>query len=376
VGDKFQYLKDGYYAYDQKISYRIGANMNIERLSVAIYTKSVGTDRPALEGLLVNNRTTFIADLRAEEETTPPTGVDKNDGFASIVLWSTDSINYFMSIVINHDLDQTVSSIHLHGPAASGTAGVILVNLDTSLVNAAKIINVPVNSTVVYWLSNHLGYLNVHTTRNPTGALRGQAIPTTTPRVRTPAFPNKVTFSAGGTSVTSLPDGGSILGDVGFGLRRGGARNLTGNATDDRVSLFSYNATTRVFDNLFRFELPVTRDNKFSLRSAVLYVTAAAEVADNNKWNVGLFDLSNQAVVNFIQVPGTGRRNFATFQLNIDAESFPTYLGPGGLFVNIQASALTGPGLFVDRLYMVYYVNNAYANNIIKSIFYKGSDAQ
>jgi hypothetical protein len=211
--------------------------------------------------------------------------------------------------------------------------------------------------------------------KNPSGALRGQLIPTTTPRVRTPTFPNRATVDVAGSINTFLPDGGVIIGDVGAALRAGGARNLTGNTTDDRVAEFRYNFTTKSFDNDFRFALPVTIKNRFSLRGATFILTAAAEVADNQKFSVGLLDLNDLTPVSFVTIPGTGRRTFTTYQINIDADLFPQYLGPGGVFVTVQGSGLSGAGLFVDRFYMTYYVVNAYANNVLKSIFYKGSSA-
>jgi hypothetical protein len=328
-----------------------------------------------LSGIIVNNRTTFIAYLTADQEVTTPTGTSKNDGFASAIAWTPDSVNYFVSIIVNHDLDQTVTAIHLHAPAASNTNNAPIITFPTLPQNAGKVLNFPVNTSVIYWMANHLSYINVHTSKNTGGALRGQLIPTTTPRIRVPSFPNKATVNVNGVPTTFLPDGSIIVGDVGASLKAGGAKNLTGNATDDRVAVFKFNKTTSSFDNDFRFPLPVTIKNKFSLRSATIVVTAAAEVSDNVKFNVGLLDLNEQTIVNFIAIPGTGRRTFATFQLNIDADSFPQYLGPGGLFATIQGTGLLGEGLFIDRFYVTYYVVNAYANNVLKAIFYKGSSA-
>jgi hypothetical protein len=376
VGEKFIKLSIGYQIYDARVSFDIGHNVNLEKTAVNIYTKEVGSSRPALSGLLVNNRTTYLASLRPEEEITPPTGVSKNDGFATAVVWSPDNINYFLSLVVNHDLNPEVTAIHLHAPAASNTNGVPIINLTLSLTNAGKILNVPISSTVKYWLDNHLGYINVHTAANPAGALRGQLIPTTTPRYRTPLFPNKATVNVAGTDFTSLPDGGAIIGSVGLALKQGGARNLTGNDTDVRVSQFVYNATTKSFDNDFRFALPVSIPNRFSVRSAVFYVDATTESIDHNKFSVGVVNVNTLTNDKLVTIAGNGRRAFIGFQqINLNADNFQDYLGPGGVFVNVNAASLAGPGLFVDRFYMVYYVVNAYANNLVKSIFFRGSPA-
>jgi hypothetical protein len=219
----------------------------------------------------------------------------------------------------------------------------------------------------------HLAYINVYTSKNLDGALRGQLIPTTTPRVRTPTFPNKVTTNIGGESFTFLPDGGVISGNAGLSLQTGGATELPGTTANPRLAIFTPNRTSLAFNNRFRFELPLTIKNKYSLRDAVFYITAAADTADNNKFVVGLLSLESNAVDSFITIPGTGRRDFSTYQLNINTDAFPVYLGPLGILVNVKASAIAGAGLYVDRFFMTYYVVNAYANNIMKAILYKGS---
>jgi len=325
----------------------------------------------------VNNRTSFFSWLQADQEVTTPTGTSKNDGFATGFAWAaSDNINYLVSIVVNHDLNQKVTAIHLHAPAASNTNTPPIVTFDNLLTNAGKVLNFQINSTVFNWLNSHLGYINIHTTTNTDGALRGQFIPTTTRRIKLPTFPNKATVEIAGNPTTFLPDGSAIIGDVGLKLRQGGARNLTGEISDDRVALFSYNASSSSFDNDFRFALPVTIKNRFTLRSALFYVTAAAEVADTNKFNVGLLDLNDLTTVPKQAIPGTGRRVFNSFKFGIDADEFPRFLGPGGVFVNVKGSGLTGAGLFVDQFYMSYYVVNAYANNLMKAIFFKGSSAE
>jgi hypothetical protein len=377
IGEKFSKLpeKQGYQVYDKRITYEVGQQIHSERVAVHIYTKEIGNSRPALAGVIVNNRTTFISYLRADQEIATPTGTAKNDGFASAVGW-TDNVDYWFTLVVNHDLDQKVTEIDLHAPAASNTNNDAIISF-TLLNQAAKVFNLKVNSTVYYWLSNHLGYVNIHTTKNTAGALRGQLIPLTSRRIAVPTFPNGATFTIGGVTTTELPDGSVINGAVGLNLKLGGAKNLTGNATDPRVAEFLPNFATKSFDNDFRYALPVTIKNKHALRSATVYIKAAAEVADNNKFNIGVLNLAEGGTfTSLFAIPGTGRRNFSTFLINLDGADFPTYLGPGGLFVVIQGTGLSGSPLYVDQLFVAYYVSNAYANNILKAIFYKGSSAE
>jgi len=375
VGNNFTALDNGFFVYDKSISYTIGQSINTEQISVNIYTKAAGTKIPALSGTLISNRTSFISLLQADETVVAATGTSSNVGFASAIAWSTDSINYFLSVVVNHDLvasKQKVTAIQLSGPAASNTVGQLFMNLPISDSHAGKLLNVPINSTFLYWLNNNLVYINIITSKNTGGALRGQLIPTTTPRTRTPKFPNLSTATNfDGADVTLLPDGSNIQGDVGLKLEQGGARNLTGNLTDDRVALFAHNVSS-AFNNQFQFELPVTIKNRFIIRGAVFFITAAAQVADNNKFTVGLYKNSG-SIKTLITIPGLGIRTFNTYQINIDTGAQPDYLSASGILINVQATSITGPGLYVDRFFVSYSIVNAYANNILKAIFYKGS---
>jgi hypothetical protein len=371
VGTRFSRLPSGYYAFDGKIEQYVSESINIEKIELHIFTEKIGNDRPALSGLFVCNRTTFLSHLIADEEVTAPTGVAKNDGFVSGVIWSqpNDNENYFLSLVVNHDLDETVTSIVLGAPAASNTINTPVYTFTNLLNQGAKALQVPINASVVYWLRNDLGYINILTAKNPAGALRGQVIPTTSTRGLLPTLPKSF------GDLIFLPDGGAISGNIAQ-LKTEGARNKSGDTTDDRVCVFLYNASSKSFDNDFRFNLPVTIRNKYVLRTAVFYFRVAAEVNDTNKYTIGVLDLNDVVPVDFFTVPGTGRKNFERSSITIDAENFPRYLGPGGIFVTVQGSNLNGAGLFVDRFWMEYSVVNAYASNIVKSIFYRTSSAQ
>jgi len=373
VGDTFTLLNSGYYVYDKKISFDLGEAINIQEIQLNVYTKAVGTKIPAISGLLVNNRTSFISVMTSDELVSPATGVSSNVGFAAAIAWADASNNYFLSLAVNHDLGQTVTSIQLNGPAPSNSRGSLIATIPIMTTNAGKIFNVAVNSSVMNWLNHHLGYILVSTTKNPTGALRGQLIPTTTPRVKSPTFSNGLVLNIGNTQLTQLPDGSTIEGNVGRNLIQGGARNLTSDADDDRVAIFAYNSTTDSFSNYFRFELPVTVKNKYVLRGAAFIISAAADLNDTNKFSIGLYNFANDAADTFFSVPGLGKRDFSFHRMNIDGPTFPTYLGRGGLYISVNGSSLVGRGLYVDQFYVIYYVSSAYANNIVKSIFTKGS---
>jgi hypothetical protein len=376
VGDKFTRLSSGYYAFDGRIDFALGESINIEKIEVHIYTEDVGTDRPALSGLLVCNRTSFISHLKADQEVVTPTGTAGNDGFVTAIMWyNSETQSHTLSVVVNHDLTQTVTGIQLVAPAASNTENTPVFTFTTILSKAAKALHIPINEAWVNWLSNHLGYVNILTTNNPAGAIRGQLIPTTSIRSRLVTFPNKATVNNGGFITTSLPDGGLVAGDLAQ-LRSEGARNLSDTSADDRVCTFFNNATSAAFDNDFRFSLPVTLNNKFSLRTAVLYARMAAEVNDTNKYSVGVVDLNDITPINFFTVLGEGRRNFKRYRISLDADMFPRFLGPGGVFISVSGSSLSGAGLFVDAFVMEYSVVNAYAANLMKSIFFKTSSAQ
>jgi len=108
----------------------------------------------------------------------------------------------------------------------------------------------------------------------------------------------------------------------------------------------------------------------------IVYIKAAIEPSDSGKFVFGLLNLNTLAIDLSIPIPGTGKRDFKTFFFTIDSIGFINYLGPGGVFVNVRGSSLIGSGLHVDRFFVAYSVTNAYANNVLKSIFFKGSDTQ
>jgi len=307
---------------------------------------------------------------------TTPSGDAKNDAFGVIHCSTTDSVTYLVTAVVNHDLDEKVTEVSLRGPAPSGADNENFKITLTTLDHGAKIVKASVNSTVFYWMSNDLTYLVIKTTKNPSGALRGQVTSMTTPRARIPVFPNGATQTFNGIGVTFLDDGSTVIGNLKLALLSGGARpsNKTIGQLDDRVAYFVSNNVSN-FDNKFRFALPVSINNRFDTRGAVVVFTVAAEVADSNKWNVGLFNQKNNAIDSPFTIPGFGNKTYTTVTADLAPSNFPDFLGPQGLYVQVRGTAVTNP-LYVDRFYTIYYVCSAYVNDLVRTIFFKGSSAQ
>jgi hypothetical protein len=367
------------YVYDNRIDYTTGTAIHEQKVSVGFWIKD-GKKKEvlAVSGPLSNNRTTFIAYLQADQVVTTPTGTVKNDAFGIVHAYTPDSSTYYLQGALNHDLDEKVTEVALHGPATSGSdtsAWKVTWTFD-KITQGAKIFKTQVNSTVFFWLSNHLTYIIIKTSKNPSGALRGQLTASTTPRARLPLFSNGATQNIDGIDVTILPDGSSIIGNLTLALLSGGARptNKTIGQLDDRVAYFVSNNATN-FNNNFRFPLPVTLSNRWNTRGAVVVATAGAEVVDSNKWSIALFNLANSAADSTFTFPGQGNRTFTTVTADLTAANFAEFLGSGGIFVQVKGTAVANP-LYVDRLYTIYYVASAFANNIVKDIFFKGSDVQ
>jgi len=361
---------------DQRIDYNTGVDIHTHKTSVGVWIKNGKKEELVIAGPLANNRTTFISYLLASELVTAPTGTSGNDGFATIHLHTPDSVNYYVTATVNHDLDESVTDISLSGPAPSGTDNPAWSLSFTLEDHAARLFNAPVNSTVYYWLSNHLINVKIKTSKNTNGALRGQVIPLTNPRAKIPVFPNGFAQTIHGTDITYLPDGSAIIGNLTLALLSGGARptNKTIGSLDDRVAYFFPNNASS-FGYIFRFPLPVTLVNRFNTRGAVLVFTVAAEVVDTGKWNIGLYNLNTNKQDNPFTVTGQGNRTYATATADITPPNFGDYLGPGGIFVDVTATSVTNP-LYVDRFYSIYYVANALSNSIVRRIFGKGSNAQ
>jgi len=373
------YNKDtGFYQVNERISFAYGQMIHQHKTSVGFYLEDKKSETLAVAGVVANNRTTFISYLDADSETDSPSGVSSNDGFASLHAYANDDgTAYFLTATVNHDLDDKITGLHLHGPAPSGAANAIIISFDIGFTKAGRTFNTQINTTVFYWMQNSLTYLNIHTSKNLNGAIRGQVIPLTSPRSRIPEFPNGATRGFGDSTITFLPDGSTILGNVSDPLGAGGARpgNKTLGQFDERVAYF-YPNNASTFANVFRFPLPVTLVNRYNTRGALVIITATAEVADNAKWTFNLYNTAEGSLTSpGFSVPGLGNRTYSTASADIGPDQFSDYLNPGGIFVQLTGKPTTANPLYVDRFYTVYFIASAYSNNVVRSIFISGSKA-
>jgi len=373
-----KYIKaNGLYTFDDRVNYTVGTAIHEHKTRVGVWLKKgKKKEALALSGPLANSRTTFLSYLQASQLVATPSGTAKNDAFGVVHCSTTDSVTYFVTAVVNHDLDERVTEISLRGPAPTGADNEAFKITLSTLDHGAKIVNFAVNSTVFYWISNDLTYLVIKTTKNPSGALRGQITPMTTPRARIPVFRNGQTQAFDGIGVTFLDDGSTVIGNLKLALLSGGARpsNKTIGQLDERVAYFVSNNVSN-FDNKFRFALPTTINNRFDTRGAVVVFTVAAEVADTNKWNVGLFNQANNVIDSPFTIPGFGNKTYTTVTADLSPSNFPDFLGPQGIYVQVRGSAVANP-LYVDRFYTIYYVCSAYVNDLVRTIFFKGSNAE
>jgi hypothetical protein len=137
----------------------------------------------------------FAASLTAAAEVPTPTGSPTATGSAQITL-DEDSILHVV-VTVNGQLTSNVSLAHIHGPAAPGaTANIVLdfvpsmsavisagtrtgrivdvsYDLNTQPVAAGGVLRIPAND-LINMLSAGTAYVNVHTTTNGAGEIRGQ----------------------------------------------------------------------------------------------------------------------------------------------------------------------------------------------------------
>ncbi len=131
--------------------------------------------------VLVNKGSSAIAKMDSASEVPLPTGLVPGTGTGSFWLNGTGTaISY--SITVN-GLSGSLNSGHFHNAAAGGAAGVVK---NLSFVNNTAIgtwsstdATQPLTDSLLSEFIDGRLYINVHTTANPGGEIRGQVLPTT-----------------------------------------------------------------------------------------------------------------------------------------------------------------------------------------------------
>lgn len=117
----------------------------------------------------------FVANLTGSQEV-PPKNTSAS-GFATLVLNENGTAT--LSLTINSLDGQTQTAAHIHGPAPVGTNAGILISLPTgSFSNFSLGTLTPAQ---IADLKAGLWYVNIHTTANPGGIIRGQLVATPEP---------------------------------------------------------------------------------------------------------------------------------------------------------------------------------------------------
>jgi hypothetical protein len=171
-------------------------------------------------------QTYFAAQLSGAQEVPPVSTI--GTGFGRVTLNAAET--QITVSVYYTTANGTVTMGHIHGPAAAGTNGPVLFNLNPAVgVNTGSVVGTPFNVSPaqVTQLKEAHWYFNVHSTINPGGEIRGQIL-ADTPWIATldssqEVPPNAATGS--GTGVVSVsPDETRILVSMNW-------TGLSGNAT-------------------------------------------------------------------------------------------------------------------------------------------------
>lgn len=115
--------------------------------------------------------------LTPEEEIVPPTLGDATPTGAATL--TADTSTRLVEITGWYDgLTSPEAGVHLHGPAAPGESGLIIIILSadggvSGSFTGSQILSEPKFSSLLAGLT----YINVHTADNGNGELRGQAVP-------------------------------------------------------------------------------------------------------------------------------------------------------------------------------------------------------
>jgi Ca2+-binding RTX toxin-like protein len=169
----------------------------------------------------------FAADLDGAEGVPPTTSGAVGDVVA--VLAPSGQLSVDMAVA---GMGSLANGAHVHGPAAPGTTGPVVFDLQQPQTTAFDLVAGPFtpSATVLDALRGSLLYADAHTTGRPAGEVRGQLAPAGIDRV-----------STGAARVTQVEDldgsvaGDSITGDGGSNTLRGGPGDdaLAGGGGDD-----------------------------------------------------------------------------------------------------------------------------------------------
>jgi hypothetical protein len=72
------------------------------------------------------------------------------------------------------DVAETVTGVHIHGPANAGELGPLLYSLPLPVNGLSSVSVGPVSTTVKDWFDLALLYVDVHSDAHPDGIIRGQ----------------------------------------------------------------------------------------------------------------------------------------------------------------------------------------------------------
>lgn len=152
------------------------ANLTDSLLAGSIYINIHTAANPAgeIRGQVdLDNNLSFDSYLNTAQQTTPPTGANGNGTGSISISNSLDTLFYEFTV---ESLSGAITAAHLHD-GALGSAGPVLVNLSSG-INGSRIegfvTGASVNSILISKLLSGSVYINVHTSLNGAGEIRGQ----------------------------------------------------------------------------------------------------------------------------------------------------------------------------------------------------------
>lgn len=119
------------------------------------------------------NAVTYSISLAGENQSTPVANAGSGT-FTADYNKSTRVLKYSLTWTLTGG--ETATAAHFHGPAAAGANAGVAVNIFTTANTTGKVENVSLTLTEAQAADMIAGkwYINIHTAKNPSGALRGQ----------------------------------------------------------------------------------------------------------------------------------------------------------------------------------------------------------